>query len=59
MTRATRPTRPTLGRLRRRSIIGALPVVVLVLAWRAQPGTYPFDAVRLDGPPLDAGRPAA
>lgn len=55
----TRPLRPTLGRLRRRSTIGALPVVVLVLAWRAQPGTYAFDAVRLDGPPLDAGRPAA
>lgn len=33
------------GRLRRRSIIGALPVVVMVLAWRARPGAYAFDAV--------------
>ena len=35
------------GRLRRRSIIGAMPVVAMVLAWRAQPGTYGFDAVEL------------
>lgn len=36
-------------RLRRRSVIGAMPVVVLILAWRAQPGTYTFDAVRIPG----------
>lgn len=32
-------------RLRRRSIIGALPVVVLLLAFRGRPGTYAFDQV--------------
>jgi hypothetical protein len=37
------------ARLRRRSTIGALPVVVMVLAWRARPGHYGFDAVRLPG----------
>lgn len=35
------------GRLRRRSIIGAFPVAVMVLAWRAQPGTYAAETVDL------------
>lgn len=29
------------ARLRRRSAIGALPVVVMLLAYRDEPGTYP------------------